>query len=78
MEKYLHMKINTKKTKVLVFSRYNIRIRSKLNNSEIKEQVEDFIYLCSTISSDGRCKKEIIKRICQAKVAFNKKINIFI
>lgn len=30
----------------------------------------------SIIRSDGRCKKEIIKQICQAKVAFNKKINL--
>lgn len=32
------------------------------------EQVKDFIYLSSTISSDGKRKKEIIKRICQAKL----------
>lgn len=78
MEKDLHMKINTKKTKVLVCSRYNsIRTSIKLKDGENIEQVEDFMYLGSTISSDGRCKKEIIKRICQAKVAFNKKRNIF-
>ena len=78
MEKDLHMKINTKKTKVLVCSRYNsIRTSIKLKDGENIEQVEDFIYLGSTISSDGRCKKEIIKRICQVKVEFNKKRNIF-
>jgi|UniRef100_A0A2S2QM29 hypothetical protein len=78
MEKELHMKINTKKTKVLVCSRYNIRSRIKLKDGETIEQVEDFIYLGSTINSDGRSKKEIIKRICQGKVAFNKKRNLFI
>jgi hypothetical protein len=32
------------------------------------KQVNDFIYLSSTISLDGKCKKEIIKWICQAKL----------
>jgi len=66
--------------KILVCSRYNnIRIRIKLEDGETIEQVEDFVlYLGSTIRLDGRCKKEIIKRICQAKAAFYKKINIFI
>jgi len=77
MEKDLHIKINAKKTKVLVCSRdNNIRTKIKLKSDETVEQV-DFIYLGSTISSDGRCKKEIIKRICQAKVAFNKKRSVF-
>jgi hypothetical protein len=79
MEKDLHMRINIKKTKILVCSRYNnIRTRIKLKDGETIEQVEDFIYLGSTISSDGRCKKKIIKIICIAKVVFNKKKNICI
>ena len=62
MEKDLHMKINTNKTKVLVCSRYNsIRTSIKLKDGENIEQVEDFMYLGSTISSDGRCKKEYAK-----------------
>ena len=78
MEKDLHMKMNSKKTKIVVCSRDNPRrTRIKLNDNEIIEQVEDFTYLGSIISSDGKCKKEIIKRICQAKVAFNKKRSLF-
>jgi len=47
------MKIN-----VIVCSIYNnIWKKIKLKDDEIVEQVEDFIYF--TISSDGRCKKEI-------------------
>jgi len=78
IEKDLHMKINAKKTKALVCNRdNNIRTRIKLKGDEIVEQVEDFIYLGSTISSDGTCKKKIIRRIWQAKVAFNKKRSLF-
>lgn len=41
------------------------------------KQVEDFIYLDSNVSSDGKCKKEIIKQIWQVEVIFNKKRSIF-
>lgn len=71
----LIMKINTKKTKFLVCCRNNnikIRIPNLQDNREI-QQVEEFSYLGSIISKDGKCKKEIIKRICQVKTAFNKK-----
>jgi hypothetical protein len=61
-----------------VYDSNNIRTRIKLKVGETIEQVKDFIYLGRTISSDGRCKKEIIKRISRVKVAFNKKRNIFI
>lgn len=72
------MKINTQNTKVLVCSRNN-NITTKIhlqNNQEIK-QVEEFAYLGSIISKDGRSAKEIVKRICQAKIAFNKKRGLF-
>lgn len=54
----INMKINTKKTKVLVCSR-NRKIRARIhmqNNQEI-EQVEEFAYLGSIISEDGRSKR---------------------
>lgn len=62
MEKDLYMKMNAKKTKVLVCSRVNnIKTRIKLKNDETIEEVEDFIYVGSTLRSDVKCKKEIIK-----------------
>jgi len=68
------MKINTKKTKVLVYSRNNdIKSIIHLKNHQVEEQVEEFTYLGNTISEDGKSKREIIKRICQAKISFNKK-----
>jgi len=79
MEKDLHMKMNSKKTKVVVCSRENPRRTIiKLIDNETIEQIEDFTYLGSIVSSDGKCRKEIIKRICQAKVAFNKKRSILL
>lgn len=47
------MKINTKKTKVLV-----IKARIHLQNNQEIEQVEEFSYLGSIISEDGRSKRE--------------------
>jgi len=70
----LNIKINTKNTKVLVCSRKrNIRARIHLQNNQEIEQVKEFAYLGNIKSEDGRSKREIIKRICQAKIAFNKK-----
>ncbi|VVC30385.1 Endonuclease/exonuclease/phosphatase,Reverse transcriptase domain [Cinara cedri] len=74
----LSMKINTQKTKVLVCSRNNnITTRIHLQNNQKIKKVEEFAYLGSIISKDGRSKKEIVKRICQAKIAFNKKSGLF-
>jgi len=76
-EKKLEMRINVKKTKLLVCERENnTRIQIKLRNQTI-EQVDEFTYLGSTISKDERNRSEIIKRICQAKIAFNKKKTMF-
>lgn len=70
----LSMKINTQKTKVLVCSRNNnITTRIHLQNNQEIKQVEEFAYLGSIVSKDSRSKKEIVKQICQAKIAFNKK-----
>jgi len=76
MESKLIMKMDAMKTKILVCSRENnTRTRIKVKGDKIIEQVGDFRCLGSIVSSDGRCKKEIVKRICQAKVVFNKKIS---
>jgi hypothetical protein len=72
--KDLRMKINVQKTKVLVCGRENVnRIQIKLRGNQTVKQVDEFAYLGSIISNDGRNNSEIIKRICQAKIAFNSK-----
>ena len=68
-----NLKINKKKTKVMVCSRGEEKIvRIKLGD-EVLEQVKQFSYLGSKITEDGRSKSEIISRIAQAKKAFQKK-----
>src|SRR6218665_2292860 len=69
------MKINTKKTKVMKISRVegeekNMKIT--IDGEEI-EQVTEFCYLGSLISSDAKCHKEIKKRIVMGKEAFTKR-----
>jgi len=73
----LDMGINVRKTKVMMRGRENrTRIQMEIRK-QIIEQVYEFTYLGSTISNDGRNRSEIIKRICQAKIAFNNKKTIF-
>jgi len=50
----------------------HIQTTIKVQNMEL-EQVTEFRYLGSTITENGRCSKEIQKRIAMAKEAFNKK-----
>jgi len=65
-------KINMINTKVLLCRRNNnIKSRIHLQNQQAIEQVEEFTYLVSTYL--GRSKREIINRICQAKISFNQK-----
>jgi len=73
----LNMKINMKKTKVLLCRRKNnIKARIHLQNQQAIEQVEEFTYLGSTYLGRSN-KREIIKRLCQAKISFNKKRGLF-
>ena len=44
----------------------------QVRNTEI-EQVTEFRYLGSTVTEDGRCSKEIQKRITVAKEVFTKR-----
>uniref|UniRef100_A0A8D9A6I6 Craniofacial development protein 2 n=1 Tax=Cacopsylla melanoneura TaxID=428564 RepID=A0A8D9A6I6_9HEMI len=73
-----NMKINKNKTKIMIVSRNEDRIRSviKLEDIELK-QVKEFTYLGGKITEDGRSNREIQSRILQAKLAFNKKSKIF-
>ena len=71
------MRINVKKTKVLVCGRENRTIIQVKIQNQVIEQVDEFTYLGSAISNDGKNKSEIVKRICQAKIAFNNKKTIF-
>jgi len=74
----LGMKISTKKTNVLLCSKNSYtEIKIYLERNFKIEQVENFTHLESIISVDGRSKKEIIKIICQAKIAFNQKKGLF-
>ena len=66
------MKMNATKTKTMVVCRKGDtpQIKIKIDGVEI-EQVQQFKYLGQTISDNGRCDSEIIKRIEIARGAFN-------
>ena len=66
------MKINIKKTKIMKVGRERSNINVSINDERL-EQVREFKYLGSTISEDGRCRREITYRIAMAKQAFNKR-----
>lgn len=70
MERKLNMRIKAMKTKILVCSKENnIRTRINLRGNQILEHVY-LRYLGSSTSSDRRCKKEIMNKICEAKVTY--------
>lgn len=61
------MKINIHKMKILICERKSkTKIQIKIRGNRVIEQVNEFIKLGSTINSDGREMKEIVKHICQA------------
>uniref|UniRef100_A0A0A9ZCW4 Uncharacterized transposon-derived protein F52C9.6 n=1 Tax=Lygus hesperus TaxID=30085 RepID=A0A0A9ZCW4_LYGHE len=66
------MKINKRKTKILVASRKGTQADCMLGGEKI-ENVDAFTFLGSKITSDGKSYTEIWSRINQAKTAFNKK-----
>ena len=69
--KQVGMKINIKKTKVMVVS--NKRNSPKINiaiNGQHLEQVTSYMYLGSLITEDGRGEKEIKRRIMIARTTF--------
>jgi len=70
------MRINVTKNKTVVISKTEgKKVEIKVGQHQV-EQVEQFKYLGSVITEDGRCSKEIKCRIAIAKQAFtkNKKI----
>ena len=71
--KHYDMKINIKKTKVMVVSRNGgERVNITVEGQSI-EQVSKFRLLVSLTSEDGRCLDDVKTRIGMAKDAFNKR-----
>uniref|UniRef100_A0A8D8VXD2 Uncharacterized protein n=1 Tax=Cacopsylla melanoneura TaxID=428564 RepID=A0A8D8VXD2_9HEMI len=66
------MKINMKKTEVLICSKEAETVNIIVNNVPIK-QVKSFKYLGSTITENAKSTMDIKQRIAQAKAAFAKK-----
>src|SRR6218665_2489131 len=67
------MKINIKKTKVLKISKgKDTMVRINIGGKEI-EQVKEFWYLGSVITTDAKCHREIRTRIAIGKEAFSKR-----
>ena len=73
------LSINLKKTECMVVSKYKNVMDSEITikGNPIK-QVENFKYLGTWISNDGKCDKEIKARIAMAKETFYKLTNIFL
>ena len=64
---------NKKKTEVMITSKKNNQLKcSIMVDGTILKQVNNFKYLGTVITSDGRCTTEVKCRIGQAKVAFKK------
>jgi hypothetical protein len=59
------MKINTEKSEIMTISREQKEINLQINNQKLK-QVQEFKYLGSIFSADGRFDREIETRIQQA------------
>ena len=69
--KQFGMKINIKKTKAMVVSKKSNspKINIAIDGQQI-EQVRSYMYLGSLISEDGRCEKEVKRRIMIARTTF--------
>ena len=66
------LKINVSKTECMVVSKRNERVRCDLDLDGCRiKQVDQFCYLGSWITSDGRCNREIEYRIGEAKRGFD-------
>ena len=65
--------MNVKKTKTMVFSKKETvpSVNITINNNMV-EQVKSFTYLGQLVTEDGRCEKEVRRRIGIAKSAFAK------
>lgn len=67
-----NIKINMKKTEILVCTKEREEVNIQINNEKIK-QINTFKYLGSNITEDAKCTSDIKQRIALAKIAFNKK-----
>ena len=64
------------KTRVMRISTQQSPAQNMINQKQLKN-VEYFNYLCSMITNDEKCTREIDSRIVMAKAAFNRKENNF-
>ena len=74
------LEMNTKKTKTMVVRR-NVKDNTRINikvDGVILEQVESYQYLGQLITEDGRCEKEIRRRIGIAKTNFLKMKDVLV
>ena len=71
------MKINVTKTKAMVIHKREVapNINVRLNGNTL-QQVSSIVYIGHLITEDGRCEKEILRRIGIARVAFEKMANV--
>jgi endonuclease/exonuclease/phosphatase family metal-dependent hydrolase len=67
-----NMKINIKKTKVMVITKKTEtpKVKITVDGKEL-EQVDNYIYLGHMITTDGKCDSEISRRIEMARSAFH-------
>jgi hypothetical protein len=70
------MEMDVEKTKVMRISRQPSQMKIMIDQKQL-ENVEYLNYLGSIITNDVRCTCAIKSRIAMAKVAFNKKKNLF-
>ena len=69
--------MNVKKTKTMVFTKsLDIPKISITIDGKIIEQVSSFAYLGALVTEDGRCEKELVRRIAIAKRNFASKYNM--
>jgi len=71
------MEMNVGKTKLMIILGQLFLVTIMIEQKQL-ENVDCFKYLGRMLKNDGRCTCEIKSRIAIAKVAFNKKKNLFI
>ena len=67
----MRLRISTGKTKTMTIGKQHEDIQIKLRG-EVLEQVTKFLYLRGTLTENGRCTEDIIRRIGLACAAFGK------
>jgi hypothetical protein len=69
------MEMNVEKAKAMGISSQQSRLKIMIGQKQPENMVY-FNYLCSMITNDARCIREIKSRIAMAKAAFNKRENL--